>query len=115
DTFGHRAGDHVLKQVAAVVADNARDGDFVARYGGEEFVAIIHDLPWPGPPRFADHVRGLIQAAHFEFEGQRIPVTISIGVAEWHPSMQSEAQLIELADQRLYRAKEAGRNKVIAH
>ena len=114
DTFGHRAGDHVLKQVAALVADSAREGDFVARYGGEEFVFILHDLPWPGPPRFADHVRGLIETTAFVFEGQTIPVTISIGVAQWHPSMQSEARLIELADQRLYRAKESGRNRVVA-
>jgi diguanylate cyclase (GGDEF)-like protein len=114
DTYGHRAGDHVLKKVAALVADHARAGDFVARYGGEEFVVIIHNLPWPGPARFADHVRGLIQATQFEFEGQPIPVTISIGVAQWDGTMQSEAQLIELADQRLYRAKQAGRNRVVA-
>ena len=114
DSFGHRAGDHVLKQVAALVSSHAREGDFVARYGGEEFAVILYNLPWPGPPRFADHVRGLIQVTRFEFEGQHIPVTISAGVAEWHPSMQSEAALIELADQRLYRAKQAGRNQIIA-
>jgi diguanylate cyclase (GGDEF)-like protein len=114
DTYGHRAGDHVLKQVAALIADHTRAGDFFARYGGEEFATIIHNLPWPGPARFADHIRGLIQAKQFLFEGQHIPVTISIGVAQWHSSMQSEAQLIELADQRLYRAKQSGRNLVVA-
>jgi diguanylate cyclase (GGDEF)-like protein len=114
DTFGHRAGDHVLREVAALVSANAREGDFVARYGGEEFAVILHNLPWPGPPRWADYVRGLIQGTRFEFEGQIIPVTISVGVAEWHPAMHSEGQLIELADQRLYRAKQAGRNQVIA-
>jgi len=114
DTYGHRAGDDVLKQVAALVGDHTREGDFFARYGGEEFVVIVHKLPWPGPARFADHLRGLIHANQFMFEGQHIPVTISIGVAEWDPSMASEAQLIELADQRLYRAKQSGRNVVVA-
>ncbi len=114
DTFGHRAGDHVLKEVATLVSEHAREGDFVARYGGEEFAVIMHNLPWPGPPRFADYVRGLIQAKQFEFEGQHIPVTISAGVAQWYPSLSFAAALIELADQRLYRAKQAGRNQIVA-
>jgi len=114
DSYGHRAGDHVLKQVARLVSDHAREGDFVARYGGEEFAVILYNLPWPGPPRFAEYVRELVQARRFEFEGQHIPVTISAGIAEWHPSMSSEAQLIELADQRLYRAKQGGRNQIVA-
>ena len=114
DTYGHRAGDHVLTEVAAVVADHAREGDFVARYGGEEFTVIMHDLPPPGPARFADYVRELIAATRFEFEGQHIPVTISAGVATWEPSMSTPAALIELADQRLYRAKQAGRNQIVS-
>ena len=114
DTYGHRAGDYVLKQVAMTVAQNARQGDFVARYGGEEFVILIKSLPWPGPPRFADHLRGLIQAQRFEFEGQHIPITISAGVAMWEAQLHSPARLLELADQRLYRAKGAGRNCIVA-
>jgi diguanylate cyclase (GGDEF)-like protein len=114
DTYGHRAGDHVLRELAGVVAENAREGDFVARYGGEEFAVIIRNLPPPGPARFADHLRGLIQALPIRFEGQWIPVTISAGVASWEAGMHGE-HLIELADQRLYRAKQAGRNQVIAY
>ncbi|PRP89926.1 Response regulator PleD [Enhygromyxa salina] len=113
DTYGHRAGDQVLRDVARTVAENAREGDFLARYGGEEFVIIIHKLEPPGPTRFADHLRGLVQAQRFEFEGQRIPITISAGVAQWEPAMRDAGRLIELADQRLYRAKQAGRNQVI--
>jgi diguanylate cyclase (GGDEF)-like protein len=115
DTYGHRAGDHVLRELAGVVAENAREGDFVARYGGEEFAVIIRNLPPPGPARFADHLRGLIQALPIRFEGQWIPITISAGVASWEPGMHGSDHLIELADQRLYRAKQAGRNQVIAH
>lgn len=115
DHYGHVRGDDCLKRVAhALRLAASRPRDFVARYGGEEFAVIIYNLPWPGPPRFADYVRGLIEAKRFEFEGQQIPVTISAGVAEWAPQMRSEAQLIELADQRLYRAKQAGRNQIIA-
>ncbi len=115
DTFGHRAGDHVLRQVAAVVAEHARKGDLVARYGGEEFAVVLFELAWPGPARFADYLRGLVQAKRIEFEGNHIPVTISVGVAEWDARMGSAAQLVELADQRLYRAKQSGRNQVVAH
>ncbi|MCA9685399.1 MAG: GGDEF domain-containing protein [Myxococcales bacterium] len=115
DTYGHRAGDYVLKQVGLLLGDHVRDGDFAARYGGEEFAVIVRRLPPPGPARFADHLRGLIQAQRFEFEGQHIPVTISAGVASWEPNMRSPAELIELADQRLYRAKQSGRNQIIAH
>lgn len=114
DTYGHRAGDYVLKQVAGMINTNAREGDLVARYGGEEFVIIINALPWPGPARFADHIRGLVQAQRFAFEGQHIPITISAGVSLWEPHMHSPARLIELADQRLYRAKQAGRNQIVA-
>ncbi len=114
DTFGHRAGDHVLRMVASVAAQHTRKGDMLARYGGEEFALILNDLAWPGPARFADHLRGLIQAAPIEFEGNATPVTVSVGVAMWEPALRSVAQLIELADQRLYRAKHAGRNQVIA-
>jgi diguanylate cyclase (GGDEF)-like protein len=115
DTYGHRAGDHVLREIGAMVMDNARDGDFVARYGGEEFAVIIRNLAPPGPGRFADHLRGLIQALRINFEGQLIPITISAGVAIWEPDMHGSNHLIELADQRLYRAKQAGRNQVISH
>jgi diguanylate cyclase (GGDEF)-like protein len=114
DTYGHRAGDHVLREISGLVAENVREGDFVARYGGEEFAIIIRRLPAPGPERFADHLRGLIQALPIRFEGQQIPVTISAGVAAWEPGMRG-SDLVELADQRLYRAKQAGRNQVIAH
>ncbi len=114
DTHGHRAGDHALRTVATLAAEQTRKGDLIARYGGEEFALIVHDLAWPGPARFAEHLRGLIQATPIEFEGKSIGVTVSIGVAMWEPALRSAAELVELADQRLYRAKHAGRNQVIA-
>ncbi|EDM74666.1 FHA domain/GGDEF domain protein [Plesiocystis pacifica SIR-1] len=113
DTYGHRAGDYVLSQVGRLVGEHMRAGDFAARYGGEEFALILRGLVPPAPTRFADHIRNLVEVQRFEFEGKHIPVTISGGVAEWEPGMVG-AQLVELADQRLYRAKQAGRNCIIA-
>jgi diguanylate cyclase (GGDEF)-like protein len=114
DTHGHRAGDHVLRVVAGVASQHTRKGDLIARYGGEEFAVILHGLAWPGPARFAEHLRELIAAATIEFEGKSIPVTASVGVAMWGPPLITAGHLVELADQRLYRAKAAGRNQVIA-
>ncbi len=114
DTYGHRAGDYVLTQIGALLDEHLRDGDFAARYGGEEFAIVIRRLPLPGPARFAEHLRALIEAQRVVFEGDEIPVTISVGVGEWSDAIRSPADLIELADQRLYRAKQAGRNQVIA-
>ncbi len=114
DTWGHRAGDQVLRVVAGVAEQHTRKGDMLARYGGEEFAMIVNGLAAPGPARLAEHLREIIQATRIEFEGKHIPVTISIGVATWEPALRSSAGLIELADQRLYRAKHAGRNQVVA-
>ena len=115
DTYGHRAGDHVLRGVAQAVLQRARKHDFVARYGGEEFAVILHELELPGPQVFAEEVRELIQNTMFEFEGHQIPVTISIGLVLWNPSFTKSGQMIEAADQCLYQAKSAGRNQVVMY
>jgi two-component system cell cycle response regulator len=114
DTFGHRAGDHVLKEVAQLVHSRARKTDFVARYGGEEFAVLLHDFDEHGPAVFAEDVRKAVQDYEFEFEGNRIPVTISIGLVIWTPRYELPEHLIETADQCLYQAKSSGRNRIIA-
>ena len=113
DTHGHRAGDYVLREVAQLVKERVRKEDFVARYGGEEFVVVLNEFEDPGPMHFADELRQLIQDQQIEFEGQHIPITVSIGVSTWNPSFESAAQMIEAADQRLYQAKADGRNRVV--
>lgn len=113
DTWGHRAGDHVLKQVAQVVRDRVRKHDFVARYGGEEFAVILVEFDQPAPEVFAEEIRAAIEHYEFEFEGNVIPTTISGGLIEWTPGFKSSAQLIESADQLLYQAKHAGRNLIM--
>jgi diguanylate cyclase (GGDEF)-like protein len=113
DTFGHRAGDHVLRQVAELVRERARKVDIVARYGGEEFAVLLPEIDLDGAGQFAESIRALVQDTRFSFEGRTIPLTISIGVAELEPSIAGADDLVQRADARLYRAKQAGRNRVM--
>lgn len=114
DTFGHRAGDFVLREVADVVRDRARKVDVLARYGGEEFSMILPEIDIRGATAFAEKIRALIGESKFVFEGRVIPVTISIGVAELTPDIATYDDLIKRADARLYKAKQTGRNRVVA-
>ncbi|MCA9688097.1 MAG: GGDEF domain-containing protein [Nannocystaceae bacterium] len=114
DTFGHRAGDYVLKELAALVRDRARKVDLVARYGGEEFAVILPEIELEGARSFAETIRTMIERATFSFEGHDIPVTISVGVAELTSDIANPDDLIRAADARLYRAKEGGRNRVVS-
>jgi diguanylate cyclase (GGDEF)-like protein len=113
DTYGHRTGDHVLREVAQLVQARARKHDFVARYGGEEFAVMLHEFEQPGPTLFAEDIRALIEAHKFEFEGNEMSITVSIGLVVWAPSIENAGQLIEAADKCLYRAKAGGRNQVV--
>ena len=114
DTFGHRAGDYVLREVAQLVKRRARKEDFVARYGGEEFAVILSESEAPGPAYFAEEIRAMIQNQQIVFEGQHIPVTVSIGLVAWNSNFETAGQMIEAADQCLYQAKESGRNRVVS-
>ena len=114
DTFGHRAGDFVLREVADVVRERARKVDVLARYGGEEFAMILPEIDIRGATAFAEKIRAMIGESKFMFEGRHIPVTISIGVAELTPDVATYDDLIKRADARLYKAKQTGRNRVVA-
>lgn len=113
DTFGHRAGDHVLRQVGDQVRGRARKADIVARYGGEEFAVILPEVDVRGAAQFAEIVRQAICRESVTFEGRTIPVAISVGVAQLEGSMKRPDDLVGAADERLYRAKEGGRNRVV--
>ena len=114
DTFGHRAGDFVLREVADVVRERARKVDVLARYGGEEFAMILPEIDIRGATAFAEKIRAMIGESKFMFEGRHIPVTISIGVAELTPDIATYDDLIKRADARLYKAKQTGRNRLVA-
>lgn len=111
DTYGHDAGDAVLLAFAKILKEEARTSDIVGRYGGEEFLAILGDTDISGAKVFCEKVRSHVEQAHFMYQGQRISVSVSIGVAQRNdfPSLKS---LVGGADERLYDAKRKGRNRV---
>ncbi len=114
DTYGHRAGDYVLREIASIVRDRARKVDVLARYGGEEFSLILPEVETKGAAIFGEKIRSMIEQARFVFEGHHIPITISVGVAELTPSIANADDLIGAADANLYKAKNGGRNRVVS-
>jgi diguanylate cyclase (GGDEF)-like protein len=115
DTYGHLAGDYVLTQLATVLKGKIRREDVLARYGGEEFAIVLPEIDGPNAASFAEKVRKLIEKAPFKFEDTKISVTVSIGVATASGDETADAAaLIKRADDKLYEAKEAGRNCVRA-
>ncbi len=114
DTHGHLAGDYVLAKLAKVASAAVRTEDIFARYGGEEFGVICRGVSLPNAGILAERLRANVEATVFDHDGTRMPVTISVGVAG-HPEtpVETVAQLIEAADQALYEAKRAGRNRVL--
>ena len=116
DTRGHPAGDYVLRELAALVKKTVRNEDVFARFGGEEFAVLMRDVDDAKALVLAERMRRLIEVHVFEFEGQRIPVTVSIGIgtmtANTNPPVADSADLVNRADQYLYNAKRAGRNRV---
>ncbi len=112
DTYGHLAGDAVLRQLGRLVSSHVRRDDVVARTGGEEFAVILPETGIDAARSFAEKLRQLVERTAFTFEETPIPVTISLGVAEWDPSLTDGKSLIQRADERLYGAKRSGRNRV---
>jgi two-component system cell cycle response regulator len=112
DTYGHLAGDYVLKQMASAVKQKIRREDLFARYGGEEFAIILPEITLEAALTFSEKVRQLVEEQEFRFENTRIDVTISMGVAAATDKVTEVETLIKLADEHLYAAKAAGRNQV---
>ena len=112
DTFGHDAGDAVLGAFAGIIKKEARAVDIVGRFGGEEFMAILSETDTKGGAIFAEKVRKHVEKARFMYKGERIEVTVSSGVSE-RDKNASLKNVIKLADDRLYKAKESGRNTVV--
>ena len=108
DTFGHPEGDTVLKTVAQILREDARDTDYVCRYGGEEFVVILTNTDVQGAMEAAERFRSVIQNHPWTMR----PVTASFGVTTLHAGHSSPQELIVQADKALYSSKEKGRNRV---
>src|SRR5688572_100377 len=114
DTHGHQAGDEVLKQLAVILKDEAREIDRVGRYGGEEFMLLLPGTVLDSAVTFAERVRKRIEGHTFSFPGGSLSRTASFGVSGWpHPKIKACDSLVRAADDALYVAKEMGRNRVI--
>lgn len=115
DTYGHQAGDAVIQGLAHVVREQIRDTDIAGRYGGEEFVVLLPDVDSAGGRVFAERLRGVVERLQISHEGQVIPFTVSLGVADLSEPCHDHQQLIERADQALYSSKRNGRNQVTVY
>jgi diguanylate cyclase (GGDEF)-like protein len=114
DTFGHAAGDYVLVQVARALSNNIREEDTVARVGGEEFVVSSPYTNRLAAIVLAERLRKAVESLEIQFEGNTIPITISIGIAMQPQDSDDLDTLMAAADERLYMAKNAGRNRFCA-
>jgi diguanylate cyclase (GGDEF)-like protein len=114
DTYGHPAGDAALRSAARLLGQHLRKGDQAARWGGEEFVVILPGLDEARSVQAAERLRAAIQKHRFVFEGARIPLAASFGVAVWPADGREPDALLGAADRGLYAAKQAGRNRVVA-
>lgn len=117
DTYGHLIGDECLKMVAQLIAEIVtRPQDLVARFGGEEFVIILPNTDETGAVSVAERIRNKVQKTPFRVSHGVVQVTLSVGITSRVPeSPEIGERLFEEADQALYRAKEAGRNRIIVH
>lgn len=114
DTYGHAAGDKVLRQFADITKEVLRDGDLLGRQGGEEFAILLPHADLNQAMQAAERVRQRVAETQFEWQGEIIPVTISIGVAQLTPADKDVDRWFVRADNALYQAKSDGRNRCIA-
>jgi diguanylate cyclase (GGDEF)-like protein len=111
DDYGHLAGDRVLQGIAAVAAKQVRRDELIARYGGEEFAVVLPETSVDDAALFCERIRAAVESETFEFDGEPLRATISLGATALEASDTIET-LIARADANLYRAKEMGRNRV---
>jgi diguanylate cyclase (GGDEF)-like protein len=111
DLYGHACGDHCLRMVAAALRTALRPQDVLGRYGGEEFIALLPECDVATARGAAERLRLAVEDCEIEWQGNRLRLSVSIGVATRDPGEQA-AELLDRADRALYVAKRAGRNRV---
>jgi two-component system cell cycle response regulator len=115
DVHGHQAGDYVLTQLATLVTSMIREDQTFARYGGEEFAIVARDLDLAPAAALSERLRASVEAHPFIYGGTPIPVTVSVGVARAPAAgLETAADFIARADETMYTAKRAGRNRVVS-
>jgi len=112
DQFGHLAGDHVLRELARLCQERIRRDETFARYGGEEFTVVLPETALDGAVALAEDLRSRASHHKFVFQGEEIPLTISLGCAQLAEADRGSTELIQRADEKLYEAKHGGRNRV---
>lgn len=113
DSYGHEAGDRLLRGVADLLGRNKRAEDFFARIGGEEFVLLLPMTPLDGAVAVAEKLRSLVEAAAFRHHGEPVQVTVSAGLTEFRVG-DTPTTVYERADRAMYQAKQQGRNRCVA-
>lgn len=112
DVYGHLCGDQVLRQIARACRDSVRAHDLVARLGGEEFAVLLAEAGAADAHLVAERIRRRIAESELSYAGKTVSFTVSIGVAVWRPTVSHLEQVMDRADQALYRAKRMGKNRV---
>lgn len=113
DTYGHDAGDQVLRELAVLLQENVRESDLVIRYGGEEFLIVLLETDAEAAMSIADKIRIAVESHKFNVGGTTLKKTISAGIADYPGDGQAFWQVMKFADVSLYAAKEGGRNQVV--
>ena len=113
DTYGHLAGDHVLKEIGKILRTELRQCDVIVRYGGEEFMVIMPETDQKQAIQALERLCSKLSSMEISYGDLKIKITISIGVASAFPVMKDPMGVIHRADEALYRAKRSGRNRVI--
>jgi diguanylate cyclase len=113
DTYGHPAGDEVIKKLAEIIKKTTRETDVLGRYGGEEFTMILPDTPVANVEFVAERIRRLVEKCTVVYDEVSIKFTISVGIAGFKQSYKDSTQWLDLADKALYQAKVLGKNRVI--
>ena len=114
DRYGHYTGDRVLKEISRVLSENVRKEDLVCRWGGEEFLLISPEyITYDEFIKLLEDLRNTIQNLDFKSGDQTFHITVSMGAAAYNEGMNVD-KLLQMADERLYIAKDSGRNKVVS-
>jgi diguanylate cyclase (GGDEF)-like protein len=113
DSFGHKAGDRLLTLLVKSIQRQLRDTDIIARYGGDEFVVLLPETPTIGALDVADRIRNSVANTLLEIDGKTIKISVSMGVATYPGDGRTLDSLVANADEAMYRAKTAGRDRVV--